>query len=82
MAKCSQLKHQLNKKKKEKLLQGLKTVSGELHFQRVVDCLSEEPHLQKFHEKQEMMISSEHEMKIICTGLALTFITLYKKVTR
>ena len=82
MAKYSESKHKLKKKEREKLIQGLKTASGEILLQRVVNCLSEEPHLQQNHERKELMISSEREMKIICDSLALTFITPYKKVTR
>ena len=55
-------------------------------LQGVVNHLSEEPHLQHFCERKELMTShldsSESEMKIVCTGLATTFIILYEKATR
>ena len=56
LAKCSQPKHQLNKKEREKLTQDLKTVSGELLLKRIVGHLSQEPRMQQYHEREELMI--------------------------
>ena len=42
MAKCSQPKRQLNKKEREKLIQGLQIVSAQLLLKGMVDGLSEE----------------------------------------
>ena len=70
----------LNEKERGKLIQGLKTVSGELLFQRFVDHLPEEPHLQQFQEDE--LDSSEGQMKVVSTGIAKTFIILYKNWQR
>ena len=45
-------------------------------FLKVVDYLSDEPHMQQYPEREELMISlldlSEGEMKTICTAFANT----------
>ena len=56
LAKCSQPKHQINKKEREKLTQDLKTVNDEFLLKRVVDHLSQEPHMQQYHEREELTI--------------------------
>ena len=72
----------LNQKEREKLTQGLNTASSEFLLQRVVDHISEESHLQQFHEREELMTSlldsNESEMRIIHTSIAKTVIILYK----
>lgn len=77
------VQHALNKKEREKVINTLRIVNGQLLLEIVVKRLSEELHMQHYPEREELMISildsSKEDMERICADLADTFIELYMK---
>ena len=76
----------LNKKERENLITGLRTISGVQLVNVVVEKLSHETHMQHFPEREQMLASlldsSYEDLVTICAALSDIFVCTYIKCNK